>query len=98
MAKGQKASKVKPIKGAAVLAEYVSWLDRQPLVANACILSNTIYLQDAIDDERAEGRSIQEDTVAHLSPARFEKINPYGQYRFDIAEVIERQRHQLDNP
>ncbi len=31
MASSPKASKVKPIKEAAVLAAYVSWLDRQPL-------------------------------------------------------------------
>jgi len=67
------------------------------LIANACILSNTTYLQDAIDDERAEGRNVHDDTIAHVSPARFEKINPYGQYRFDITEVIKRQRHPLDN-
>jgi len=67
------------------------------LVANACILSNTTYLQHAIDDERSAGRSIQDDTIAHLSPARFEKLNPYGQYQFEITKVIERQRHPLDD-
>ncbi len=67
------------------------------LVANACILSNTVYLQYAIDDENAEGRRIHHDTIAHLSPARFERINPYGEYRFDINEVIKRQRHPLHN-
>ena len=68
------------------------------LVANACVLSTTLYLQDAIDAERADGRTVHDDTIAHISPTRFEKINPYGQYRFDIAEVLERQRHPLRNP
>jgi TnpA family transposase len=67
------------------------------LVTNACILSTTTYLQDAIDAERADGHTIHDDTIAHLSPARFEQINPYGQYRFDITEVRERQRHPLRN-
>jgi len=68
------------------------------LVTNACILSTTTYLQDAIDAERAAGRLIHDDTPAHLSPARFEQINPYGQYRFDITEVRERHRHPLRDP
>ena len=68
------------------------------LVTNACVLSTTTYLQDAIDAERAEGRAIHDVTIAHLSPARFEQINPYGQYRFDITEVRQRQRHPLRDP
>jgi len=68
------------------------------LVANACILSNTTYLQLAIDDERAQGRTIHDDTVIHLSPARFERLNPYGEYRFDITEIIQRQLHPLNDP
>ncbi len=26
-----------------------------------------------------------DEDVAHLSPARFEHINPFGRYHFDIA-------------
>ena len=44
-------------------------------ITNSCVLSTT-YLQDAIDAERAEGRIIHDDAIAHLSPARFEQINP----------------------
>ena len=27
----------------------------------------------------------------HLSPARFEHINPYGRYEFDVAKTFSRQ-------
>ena len=59
--------------------------------------NSVVSAATAIDAERAEGRSIHDDTIAHLSPARFEKINPYGQYQFDITKVTERQRHLLDD-
>jgi rRNA maturation protein Nop10 len=31
----------------------------------------------------------QED-LAHLSPARYEHINPYGKYRFELNEALRR--------
>jgi len=46
------------------------------LVVNACILSTTGYLQDAIDACHAEGHQISDAAIAHLSPAHFEAINP----------------------
>jgi hypothetical protein len=57
------------------------------LVVNACVLSTTGYLQDAIDAQRADGHQVSDEAVAHLSPARFETINPYRSLVFDIAGV-----------
>jgi hypothetical protein len=34
---------------------------------------------------------VQEDDLAHLSPARFEHVNPYGKYYFPIHKIAERQ-------
>jgi hypothetical protein len=65
------------------------------LVVNACILSTTGYLQDAIDAQRAEGHPVSDEAIAHLSPAHFEAINPYGTLNFDIAGVLKRARRPL---
>ena len=31
---------------------------------------------------------MREEDLAHLSPARYEHINPYGKYRFDLDEAL----------
>ncbi|MHB8508536.1 MAG: Tn3 family transposase [Candidatus Dormibacteria bacterium] len=60
------------------------------LVTNACVLSMTGYLQDAIEASRADGHQVSDETIAHLSPARFETINPYGAYTIDVASILNR--------
>ena len=40
------------------------------LVVNTCILSTTGYLQDAVHAERADGRPVRDETIAHLSPGQ----------------------------
>jgi hypothetical protein len=60
------------------------------LVTNACVLSTTRYLQEAIDAERADGYEVTDEVVMRLSPARFEGINPYGAYTIDVAGVLNR--------
>jgi TnpA family transposase len=65
------------------------------LVINACILSTTGYLQDAIDARRAEGHQVSDESIVHLSPAHFEAINPYGTLTFDIAGILKRPRRPL---
>ena len=54
------------------------------LVVNLCILSTTGYLHDAVLAERADGRRVSDEAIAHLSPGQFETINPYGTLTFDI--------------
>jgi TnpA family transposase len=60
------------------------------LVVNACILSTTGYLQDALDARRAAGHQISDAVIAHLTPTRFEAINPYGDLRFEVAAILAR--------
>lgn len=50
------------------------------VVTNAVVIWNTVYMQAVLDQLRAEGYSVQEADLAHLSPARFAHINPYGKY------------------
>jgi rRNA maturation protein Nop10 len=38
----------------------------------------------AIKQLRVEGSPVRDEDIAHLSPARFEHVNPYGKYRFDL--------------
>lgn len=61
------------------------------LVTNAVIVWNTIYMSAVLDYLKQEGYPIREEDVTHLSPARFEHINPYGKYRFDLAKNQARQ-------
>jgi len=56
------------------------------LLTNAVVVWNTVYMQAVIDQLRAEGQPIHDDDVVHLSPARFEHINPYGKYHFALDE------------
>lgn len=68
------------------------------LVVNACVLSTTGYLEDAVDAEQADGHEVSDEAKAHLSFAHFEAINPYGTLVFDIASVLTRSRRPLRRP
>jgi TnpA family transposase len=50
------------------------------LVTNAVVVWNTIYMWEAIEQLKREGRQVDEEDVKHLSPARYEHINVYGRY------------------
>jgi TnpA family transposase len=55
------------------------------LMTNAIVVWNTLYMQAAVRQiEKAEGEAVSEELLRHLSPARFEHINRYGRYRFDV--------------
>jgi hypothetical protein len=40
----------------------------------------------AIDRLRIDEHPVQETDLAHLAPCRYEHINPYGKYAFDVRE------------
>jgi TnpA family transposase len=52
------------------------------LVTNAVVTWNTVYMAAVTAQLRAEGRTVNEEDIARLSPARYEHINPYVKYRF----------------
>src|SRR5947207_4205438 len=62
------------------------------LVTNAVVTWNTVYMAAVIEQLRAEGRPVNEEDIARLSPARYEHINPYGKYRFEVEEGLSRSR------
>jgi hypothetical protein len=49
---------------------------------------NTVYMAAAIDRLRIDGHSILEDDIAHVSPCRYEHINPYGKYAFEVSDAL----------
>jgi len=69
------------------------------LVTNAVVLWTTIYMQAITKQLRQEGYPIHEDDLRHLSPARYEHINPYGHYTFNVQQELERKGlRPLRNP
>ena len=69
------------------------------LVVNAIILWNTVYMQAIIEQLRKEGYKINDEDLRHLGPARYEHINPYGHYTFNIQQELQRKGlRPLRNP
>ena len=59
---------------------------------------NTIYMAAAIEQLRAEGYPVRDEDIAHLSPARFEHLNPYGKYLFDLTHLPHKGLRPLRQP
>ena len=66
-------------------ADQATWLN---LITNAVVAWNTVYMAAALDQLREEGHTVHDDDVAYLSPARYEHVNPYGRYRFEVEEEL----------
>jgi hypothetical protein len=45
-------------------------------------------MQAAIDELIRKGESIEDSELVHLSPIRFQHINRYGRFRFDIGDDV----------
>ena len=63
------------------------------LITNAVITWNTIYMEAVIEQLRSEGHLFSDEDINRLSPTRYEHINPYGIYQFNIE--AESRRVQL---
>jgi TnpA family transposase len=57
------------------------------LVTNAVIVWNTVYMTEAVAQLKREGYPVNESDLAHIWPSRYEHINVYGRYHFNIEEV-----------
>ena len=69
------------------------------LVVNAIILWNTIYMDAALNQLRAEGFDVRDEDVARLSPLGFDHINMLGRYAFTLPDIVARgQFRPLRNP
>ena len=57
---------------------------------NVIVLWNTIYMDAALDQLRAEGFDVRAEDVVRLSPLGFEHINMLGRYAFILPDGIAR--------
>ncbi len=60
------------------------------LVTNAVIVWNTRYIAAIVEQLKNEGYQISDEDISHVSPCRFEHINKYGHYNFDIEKEMRR--------
>jgi TnpA family transposase len=67
------------------------------LVTNAIVYWNTIYMGKVIEQLESEGWDIIAEDLQHISPARFEHINPYGQLKFDLEDKLNGELRPLRN-
>ncbi|MFH0785551.1 MAG: Tn3 family transposase, partial [Pseudomonadota bacterium] len=58
------------------------------LVLNMIVLWNTIYIEVALNQLRAEGYPIREEDVRRLSPLLHPHINMMGRYSFSVPEIV----------
>ena len=54
------------------------------------MLWNTIYIEAAIEQMRAEGLTVDSADVARLSPLVYRHINFQGRYSFALPEIVAR--------
>jgi TnpA family transposase len=57
-------------------------------MTNVCVLWNTVYTARAIEQIRAEGKSIQTADIARLSPLGSEHFNMLGRYNFSLPDIV----------
>jgi len=63
------------------------------------VLWNTVHMQAAIDQLRAEGYPVLDEDIPRLSPYIHDHINMLGRYSFWIAESVSRgELRPLRNP
>lgn len=60
------------------------------LVTNAVVVWNTVYMTEVLDQMQREGFTLTPEVAAHLSPTRYEHINPHGKYLFDLEAEVKR--------
>ncbi len=70
--------------------ELVNQVSCLNLVTNAVILWNTVYMAEAVEQLKQEGYPVHESDLAHIWPTRYEHINVYGRYHFNIEEAWRR--------
>ncbi len=57
-------------------------------VVNVIILRNTLYINAALEQLKAEGYPIPSEDVARLSPLVFDHINLLGRYAFSVPDSV----------
>jgi TnpA family transposase len=60
------------------------------LLTNAIILWNSVYMTAALEQMEQEGHVVDTGSLMHIWPTRFEHINVYGKYEFNLEEARRR--------
>lgn len=60
------------------------------LVLNMIVLWNTLYMEAAVKQLRADGHLVKDEDVARLSPLLYEHINVLGRYSFAVPDMVAR--------
>jgi len=68
------------------------------LVVNIVVLWNTWYMQDVLDERRAQGQQVRPEDVERLAPLRFQHINVHGKYHFTLPETVAQGHHRPLRP
>ena len=69
------------------LANQASCLN---LVTNAVILWNTVYMSEVVAQLRREGYPVHDSDLARVWPVRYEHLNVYGRFHFDVETAQRR--------
>ena len=59
-------------------------------MVNLVVLWNTIYMDAALSQLRAEGYEVRPEDVARLSPLGFKHVNMLGRYAFTLPDTVAR--------
>ena len=60
------------------------------LLTNAIILWNSVYMGEALSQLELEGQEVNPEDLQHIWPTRFEHINVYGKYEFNLEAAQQR--------
>jgi TnpA family transposase len=63
------------------------------LLTNAIILWNSVYMAEVLNQLEQEGQVVNAEDLKHVWPTRFEHVNIYGKYDFNLEDA--RQRNGL---
>ena len=74
------------------LANQASCLN---LATNAVILWNTVYMAEVVEQLRREGYPVLDSDLARVWPTRYEHLNVYGRFHFDVEAAQRRKGLRL---
>jgi hypothetical protein len=79
---------------AATMRPRPSRRSASPVLTNAVVLFNTVYLQDTLDALRRQGQPVTDEDAAYLPPAPIDHINIHGSLTFDVERELARTAHR----
>ena len=64
------------------------------LLSNIVVYYNTVEMQKVIEQLRGQGREVKDEHLGHIWPTRYQHVNVYGTYEFDLEGIarLEKQR------